>query len=96
MDLQEKIAAQSDPQNVTIHDARKNKPGTFYETGFTLITLEEELEDIDWRSKHLNDANADISKFHKQMEPKVRELYPNLKKFVWTTNLVCGGNRFMD
>ena len=52
-DLQEKIAAESDHHNVTIHDARKNNPGTFYETGFTLITLEEELEDIDWRSKHL-------------------------------------------
>ena len=28
--------------NITIHDARKKPPGTFHETGFTLIELDEE------------------------------------------------------
>jgi len=95
-DLKERAAAQSEPHNVTIHDARKNNPGTFYETGFTLVTLEEELEDIDWRSNHQYDEKADITKFHKQIEPKLRELYPTVKKFVWTTNVVRGGNGLMD
>jgi len=85
-----------DARNVTIHDARKNNPGSFHETGFTLVTLEEELEDIDWRSNHQFDEKADITKFHNVMEPKLRELYPTVKKIVWTTNLVRGGDRFFD
>merc|ERR1712013_125535 len=68
-----------DARNVTIHDARKNNPGSFHETGFTLVTLEEELEDIDWRSNHQFDEKADITKFHNVMEPKLRELYPTNK-----------------
>ena len=31
----------SENRTVTIHDARKHKPGTFSETGFTLVTLDE-------------------------------------------------------
>ena len=33
---------ENDPHNVTIHDAR-NSPGTFHETGFTLIKLDQVL-----------------------------------------------------
>ena len=34
---------ENDPHNVTIHDAR-NSPGTFHETGFTLIKLDQVLK----------------------------------------------------
>ena len=37
-------------KNVTFLDARKNNPGDFHETGFTLIQLDNELDIKDWRT----------------------------------------------
>ena len=51
--------------NVTIKDARKTNPGNFYESGFTLVELQEEPITKDWRTPHLMDQNADILNFHK-------------------------------
>ena len=35
---------------VTFLDARKNNPGDFHETGFTLVELDNELDIKDWRT----------------------------------------------
>ena len=82
--------------NVTIHDARKNSLGSFFETGFTLIELEAEPVTKDWRTSSVYDENADIKHFHNQMEPHIRNLYPQVKRMEWTYNVVTGGSNFGD
>jgi len=82
--------------NVTIHDARKNNPGSFHESGFTLVELEKEPVTQDWRTSVLQDPHADIINFHKQMEPHIMKLYPETKRILWTYNVVRGGDRFGD
>ena len=37
----DKVKLHTENHTVTILDARKHKPGTFFETGFTLVTLDE-------------------------------------------------------
>eukprot|EP00092_Neocalanus_flemingeri_P067682 GFUD01082642.1.p1 GENE.GFUD01082642.1~~GFUD01082642.1.p1 ORF type:complete len:347 (-),score=78.13 GFUD01082642.1:9-1049(-) len=83
-------------QNVTIYDARKNNPGSFHETGFTLVELEEDPVTTDWRTSEVSDENADIKKFHKQMDPIIKQMYPDAKKIIWTYNVVRGGDKFGD
>ena len=61
-------------------DARKLSPGSFHDTGFTLIQLEEEPDVTDWRTNGFLDPNADVKKFHKQMEPHLMKLYPDTKR----------------
>ena len=82
--------------NVTIHDARKESLGSFHDTGFTLIELAEDPLTTDWRTTTMMDADPDIRKFHKQMEPYIRELYPDVKRLDWNYNVVRGGDRFGD
>ena len=38
----QKVYANITNEKVTFHDARKNNPGSFHKTGFTLIQLEKE------------------------------------------------------
>ena len=71
--------ADSEEHNVTILDARNHNPGDFHETGFTLITLDREPVTTDWRTNFYNDDKPDILHFHEQMEPYIRESYPNKK-----------------
>lgn len=79
-------------QNVSFWDARKHKPGTFHETGFTLLKLEKMPETTDWDTSGLHDpVNADVVKFHKQMDPHIRKLYPKVKRIHWMQNVVRGG-----
>ena len=52
-------------QNITIHDARRNKPGKFLESGFTLIQLDELPNLQDWRTPPQQNPDAEIIKFHK-------------------------------
>ena len=80
--------------NITFIDARKNPPGKFAETGFTLIELDEEPLTTDWRTQ--NSKDAEIKLFHKQMEPHIRNLYPDAKRILWTFNVVRGGHRLGD
>jgi len=82
--------------NVTFYDARKSSPGSFHETGFTLVELDEEPETTDWRTAITYDENADVAKFHKQIEPHIRKLYPDAKRMMWTYNVVRGGGTFGD
>ena len=82
--------------NVTIHDARKERIGSFHETGFTLVELDAEPLTTDWRTSVMMDKNADILKFHKLMEPHIKRLYPDTKRMKWTYNVVRGGEKFMD
>ena len=82
--------------NVTILDARKHNPGGFHETGFTLITLDKEPATTDWRTSFHNNDSPDMLHFHEQMEPYIRELYPNVKKILFTFNAVRGGDTFGD
>merc|ERR1711936_155162 len=65
--LELSVEMEKDHHNVTILDARKNNPGKFHETGFTLIELEDEPVTKDWRTPTAQDPNADITHFHKQM-----------------------------
>ena len=39
-----------DFHNITFWDARKHKPGSFHETGFTLLKLEKYPETTDWET----------------------------------------------
>ena len=66
--------------NITIHDARKRPPGTFHESGFTLIELDKEPVTQDWRTNSKQKEDADILKFFEQMEPHVKKLYPDAKR----------------
>ena len=77
--------------NVTIHDARKKSPGTFHETGFTLIELDKEPITKDWRTRGYQNENADIYKFYEQMEPHIKKLYPDAKGIEWLHNVRKGG-----
>ena len=81
---------------VTFNDARKNNPGSFHETGFTLIELEEEPITTDWRSPSAMYEDADVVNFQKQMEPHILKLYPHTKRMTWTYNVVRGGDRLLD
>ena len=83
-------------RNITIKDARKSSPGDFHDTGFTLIELDEAPTIKDWRTNTLRDPDAEISNFFTQMEPYIKQLYPNVKKMKWTNNVVRGGNVFGD
>ena len=47
-------------QNITIYDARKNNPGKFHESGFTLIELDELPNIKDWRSVPQQNLDAEI------------------------------------
>ena len=99
---QEDLKALSEPDaqkklvNITIHDARKKPPGTFHESGFTLIELDKEPVTKDWRTNSKQSEDADILKFFEQMEPHIRKLYPEAKRIEWTHNVVRGGDKFGD
>ena len=86
----------AEDHNVTIYDARKKSPGSFHNTGFTLVELDEEPVTTDWRTNVMSDENADVTKFHQQMEPHIRKMYPEAKKILWTMNVVRGGDKFLD
>jgi len=79
-------------KNVTFLDARKNNPGDFHETGFTLVQLDNELDIKDWRTPVQEGKDVEIEKFHRQMEPHIRKLYPNVKRIVWTYNVIRDGD----
>ena len=81
---------------VSFIDARKNSPGNFHETGFTLIELDNEPLTKDWRCNPKTCKEYDIDKFHLQMEPYIKNLYPDVKRIRWTFNVVRGGSKFMD
>ena len=53
-------------KNLSIHDARKQTFGDFYDSGFTLIKLEEEPITTDWRTPDMDSEDGDIKKFHNQ------------------------------
>ena len=38
-------------------------------------------------------SSADIINFHKQMEPYLLKLYPQTKRFLWTSNVIRGGDQ---
>jgi len=82
-------------KNLTILDARKHKIGDFHKTGFTLVELDEEPDVQDWRTNGgiKGSEDAEVKKFHKLMEPHLRKMYPKVKRFVWTVNVVRGGNK---
>ena len=60
--------------NITIFDARKNNPGDFHKTGFTLVEIDEPITK-DWRTPYMNynstsgttapDETTDIVHYHK-------------------------------
>ena len=82
--------------HVTIYDARKTQFGGFHESGFTLIKVEDKIETTDWRTNGATNEDADIKKFHVQMEPHLRTLYPETKRIQWTSNVVRGGGQLGD
>lgn len=83
--------ADADLKNVTILDFKKHKPGTFKETGFTYIELEEEPKTQNWRL-----GSEDIDLFMDQIEPHIRKLYPKVKKMILLSHLIRGGSQFGD
>ena len=83
-------------KSINIADARKKDFGDFHESGFTLIKLEEDIDITDWRTPVSQNEDAEIKKFHSVMEPHIKKLYPDLKRMVWTYNVVRGGDRLMD
>ena len=90
------ISGNYSKHNVTIYDVRKNSLGSFHETGFTLIELPEDPLTTDWRTTTMMEEEPDIRKFHSQMEPYIRQLYPEVKRLDWNYNVVRGGNKFGD
>merc|ERR1711983_382748 len=76
---------------VTILDARKHNPGTFSETGFTLVKLDEEPGTKNWRH-----GSQDIHLFQEMMNPHLMKLYPETKKILWLNNVVRGGDKPLD
>merc|ERR1711983_5919 len=76
---------------VTILDARKHKPGTFSEAGFTLVKLDEEPGTKNWRH-----GSQDIHLFQEMMNPHLMKLYPETKKILWLNNVVRGGDKPLD
>ena len=87
---------QKELHQMTFVDARKNNPGSFHETGFTLIQLDQQPLTKDWRSNKYLAKEYDIDLFQDQMEPYIKQLYPDAKRLLWTSNVVRGGDRFMD
>lgn len=80
-----------EPSKVSIWDARKaSEQISFERSGFMLLTMEKPSETTKWEDQE------DIEKFQKEMEPKLRELYPATKRIVWTYNIVRGGKKLMD
>jgi len=86
----------AEQHNVTILDARKADPGSFHDTGFTLITLDKEPVTTDWKSNFYESDNPDIMHFQEQMEPYIKQLYPSVKKIFWTFNVIRGGDKLGD
>merc|ERR1712098_117123 len=86
---EEEHKLKTDMINITIMDARKHKPGSFKETGFTLITLDKEPETKNWRY-----GSEDVHIFQKEMEKYLIEMYPQTKRFLWMSNLIRGGTKF--
>jgi len=81
-------AMNSEMKTVEILDARKHQPGPFSETGFTLISLDQEPQTQNWRY-----PSEDINLFREMMEPHLLKLYPQTKRFEWLSNLVRGGDQ---
>jgi len=81
-------AMKGEEKTVNILDARKHQPGSFSETGFTLIKLDQEPQTVNWRP-----GSQDIHLFREQMEPQLRKLYPQTKRIEWLSNLVRGGDQ---
>ncbi len=79
-------------QKVTFLDARKGEPGGFHDIGFALLELDEEPATDDWITTLFQDEEADVAKFHAQIEPQIRALYPDAKRLVWGSNVVRGGD----
>jgi len=90
-EFEDMVEAYHNMVNITIMDARKHKPGSFEETGFTLITLDKEPETKNWRAR-----SEDLHIFHAEMEKYFIKMYPQTKRFLWSTNLVRGDTKFMD
>jgi len=90
-EFEDMVEAYHNMVNITIMDARKHKPGSFEETGFTLITLDKEPETKNWRAR-----SEDLHIFHTEMEKYFIKMYPQTKRFLWSTNLVRGDTKFMD
>ena len=65
---------ENENHTLKIQDARKNSPGVFTHTGFTLVKLDKEPDTKNWRF-----SSEDIHLFHQQMNPFLRELYPQTK-----------------
>ena len=59
------LGIETDTRNITIFDARKQNPGDFHKTGFTLVKLDEEPVTQDWRTSHFTNESADITNFHR-------------------------------
>jgi len=84
----DQLQAHQENHTVTILDARKHKPGTFSETGFTIVTLDEEPGTKNWRY-----GSKDIHLFQEMMNPHLMKLYPETKKILWLNNVVRGGDK---
>ena len=85
------VALKGEEKTINILDARKHSPGSFSETGFTLIKLEEEPQTRNWRP-----GSKDIHLFQEQMETHLRKLYPQTKRIEWLSHLVRGGSKVGD
>ena len=81
-------AMKGEQKTVNILDARKHQPGSFSETGFTLIQLDQEPQTRNWRP-----GSQDIHLFREEMEPHLRRMYPQTKRIEWLSNLVRGGDQ---
>jgi len=81
----------SDSHNLTIWDARKASPGSFSETGFTLVKLDKEPETKNWRM-----WSQDLELFREQMNPYLKKLYPQTKRIEWNVPVVRGGSLPLD
>jgi len=74
--------------NISILDARKHSHGEFHESGFTLITLDEETKTQNWRAN-----SEDIHLFQEQMEPYLKKMYPQTKRITWYSHLIRGDTK---
>ena len=86
----DQLKPHSENRTVTILDARKHKPGTFSETGFTLVTLDE-VWLMKYRSqksrfsfqepgtKNWRHGSQDIHLFQEMMNPHLMKMYPHTK-----------------
>ena len=77
-------------ENITIMDARKQKPGPFEETGFSIISLKEvdclkyekflkKILTQDSGTKNWRSGSEDIHLFRDQIAPYLIKLYPQTK-----------------